>query len=325
MVILILTISLKEFKESSFMTSAFVRGLINEQRESLSNQLGLWHHLTLRNILQRKFTGWFSKKDHLGDFLYERSQAAATQDTIELRAWKLNEIMQFLKIPRPQTLDNHTLNAIGQEIEVHSTALLRKIDKNFNGTSSDEMVVHLLVKIIENLSEQLKTKDAEDQQEIIQKILDILRSMPLDQQAILKALLSVEEFSPDVIRNAIFDHTLATALASFMLMVKYTVYYEISKIVLILSGAVTLYVAKPYVKPLIPLVLFLFSPFGMSAIGVWLTWWTDVYTNRQIQSFLLPIMVMSSMLVSGAAEGIANENSLQEFIDFYNQHYLKNI
>ncbi len=307
------------------MTSSFIKGLINEEKESLSNQLGLWHHLTLRNILQRKFTGWFTKSDHLGDFLHKKSQAAAKEDTIRLQVWKLNEIMKFLKIPTPKTIDIYSLNAIGTEIEVLSTALLRDIDKNFIGTSPDEMVIHLLVKIIDNLSEELKNRDSKYQQEIIEKVLDILQSMPLDQQEILKGLMSIEQFSPDVIRTAIFDHTLATALASFMLMVKYTVYYEISKIAIVLSGAATFYVAKPYLKPLIPAVLLLFNPFVMATIGVWLTWWTDVYTNRQIQSFLLPIMVMSSILVSGQPQDNFTDIEMEKFIEFYNHNYKINI
>ncbi|MBF0411354.1 MAG: hypothetical protein HQK70_01420 [Desulfamplus sp.] len=318
------------------MQSSFIKGLFNEEKESLSTQLVLWHHLTLRNILQRKFTGWIASSDHLGDFLQERSQSAAKRDAMALKEWKLNEIMRFFKMPFPNKLDIQSLNSIGIEIEVQSTALLRKIDKEFKGNSSDEMVIHLLVKIIKNFSEELKKKDSEYQNEIIQKITSILQSMPLDHQETLKGILSIEEFSHDVIRNAIFDHTLATALASFMMMVRYTIYYEISKIVMVLSGAVTLYVARPYIKPLIPLVVFLFSPIAMAAIGVGLTWWTDVYTNREIQSFLLPIMVMSSIIASevhskdSQIETLSTNSVLQDgsenryieqFINFYNLKY----
>lgn len=316
------------------MKNTFIMGLMREENESLSTQLGLWHHLTLRNILQRKLTGWIAKNDHLGNYLHERSQAAAKSDTIKLRAWKLNEMMLFLKIPVPEKLDIYSLNAIGNEIEVQSTALLRKIDKEFNGASPDDMVRHLMIKIIENLSEQLKKKDNKTQDEVIERVLGILRSMPIDQQEILKGLLSIEEFSPDVIRMAIFDHTMATALASFMMMVRYTIYYEISKIAAVLSGAVSLYLARSYIRPLIPAILFLFSPIAMATIGIGLTWWTDVYTNREIQSFLLPVMVMSSILASvhPSSENItlhtqavktSSGESMKTFIDFYNQNYCR--
>ncbi|MBF0111751.1 MAG: hypothetical protein HQK74_03350, partial [Desulfamplus sp.] len=280
------------------MESLFIKGLMSEERESLSSQLGLWHHLTLRNILQRKFTGWIVKEDHLGNFLHDKAQMASKSDILSLKLWKLNEIMRFLNIPQPEKFESNSFNAVGMEIEVQATALLRKIDKDFKGTSPDDMVRHLLIKIIENISEELKQKDIKTQDEIIQKVLEILEAMPEDQQEALKRLLSVEKFSSDIIRTAIFDHSLSTALASFMLMVKYTVYYEIAKIALVLSGALTLYVAKPYVRPLLPLIFFIFSPFGVAAIGLGLTWWTDFYTNRQIQSFLLPVMVMSSILAS---------------------------
>jgi len=72
------------------MGSLFITGLLNEEEDSLSTQLSLWHHLTLRNILQRKFTGWLANSDHLGDFLQERSQSVAKSDTVNLSAWKLN-------------------------------------------------------------------------------------------------------------------------------------------------------------------------------------------------------------------------------------------
>ncbi|MBF0230131.1 MAG: hypothetical protein HQK63_11195 [Desulfamplus sp.] len=307
------------------MGSSFIKGLINEKNDSLTTQLSLWHHLTLRNILQRKFTGWITKSDHLEDFLQKQSQVAGKLDTITLRTWKLNEIMQFFKIPIPEELDLSSLNTIGIEIEVQSTALLRKIDKEFSGSSHDDMVRHLLIKIIDNFSKELKKKNSNSQEEIIQKVLEILQSMPIDQQEVLKGLLSIEEFSPDVIRNAIFDHSLATALNSFMMMVKYTVYYEVAKIAVVLSGAVTLYLAKSYVRALIPFVLFIFSPIAMATIGVGLTWWTDYYTNRQIKSFLLPIMVMSSILEFIQNQEIPynedNDKNVNEFIIFYNQRY----
>ncbi|MBF0377353.1 MAG: hypothetical protein HQK72_07700 [Desulfamplus sp.] len=307
------------------MGSAFIKGLINEKSDSLTTQLSLWHHLTLRNILQRKFTGWITKSDHLEDFLQKRSQAAGELDSMTLRTWKLNEIMQFFKIPIPEELDLSSLNTIGIEIEVQSTALLRKIDKDFSGSSPDDMVRHLLIKIIENFSKQLKDKDSKIQEETIKKVIEILQSMPIDQQEVLKGLLSIEEFSPDVIRNAIFDHSLTTALNSFMMMVKYTVYYEVAKIAVVLSGALTLYLAKPYFRALIPLVLFIFSPIAMATIGIGLTWWTDYYTNRQIKSFLLPIMVMSSILESVQNQEIPysedNDKKVNEFIIFYNQRY----
>jgi len=316
------------------MGSLFITGLLNEEEDSLSTQLSLWHHLTLRNILQRKFTGWLANSDHLGDFLQERSQSVSKSDTANLRAWKLNEIMLFLKLPLPERVDLYSLNAIGIEIEVQSTALLRKIDKEFKGTSPDEMVIHLLIKIIKNFSEQFSKKDNQTQEKIVQKVLDILQSMPKDQQAILKSLLSIEEFSSDVVRDAIFDHTLATALGSFMMMVRYTVYYEIAKIALVISGAATFYLAKPYLQPLIPLVLFLFSPIAVGTIGIGLTWWTDVYTNRQIQSFLLPVMVMSSIIASvqtdiaahpsasTTTDTTSSDQNISNFIDFYNTRSL---
>ncbi|MBF0242563.1 MAG: hypothetical protein HQK64_08810 [Desulfamplus sp.] len=310
------------------MESLFIKGLMGEERESLSSQLGLWHHLTLRNILQRKFTGWIAKDDHLGNFLHDKAQMASKSDMLSLKLWKLNEIMRFLNIPQPEKFEPNSLNAVGMEIEVQATALLRRIDKDFRGTSPDDMVRHLLIKIIENLSEDLKQKDIKTQDEIIQKVLEILEAMPEDQQKALKRLLSVEKFTSDIIRTAIFDHSLSTALASFMLMVKYTIYYEIAKIALVLSGALTLYVAKPYVRPLLPLIFFIFSPFGVAAIGLGLTWWTDFYTNRQIQSFLLPVMVMSSILAS--VEATKEVNNLQKsqrielFIDFYNNQGYNN-
>jgi len=316
------------------MGSLFITGLLNEEEDSLSTQLSLWHHLTLRNILQRKFTGWLANSDHLGDFLQERSQSVSKSDTANLRAWKLNEIMLFLKLPLPERVDLYSLNAIGIEIEVQSTALLRKIDKEFKGTSPDEMVIHLLIKIIKNFSEQFSKKDNQTQEKIVQKVLDILQSMPKDQQAILKSLLSIEEFSSDVVRDAIFDHTLATALGSFMMMVRYTVYYEIAKIALVISGAATFYLARPYLQPLIPLVLFLFSPIAVGTIGIGLTWWTDVYTNRQIQSFLLPVMVMSSIIASvqtdiaahpsasTTTDTTSSDQNISNFIDFYNTRSL---
>ncbi|MBF0468248.1 MAG: hypothetical protein HQK61_05105 [Desulfamplus sp.] len=312
------------------MVSTFISGLINEESESLSSQLGLWHHLTLRNILQRKFTGWLADSDHLGDFLQERSRTAAMRDTVELRAWKLNEVMLFLRIPVPEKLDIYSLNAVGTEIEVQATALLRKVDKEFCGVSPDDMVRYLLIKIINNFSEQFKEKDNKTQDKIIKNILDILHSMPEDKQDILKGLLSVKEFSTDMIRKAIFDHTLTTALASFMMMVRYTIYYEISKVAIVLSGAVSLYIAKPYLKSFIPLFIFLFSPVAVASIGVGLTWWTDVYTNRQIRSFLLPVMVMSSILASAKADIESAridiefpDDSISNFIDHYNHRYLK--
>ncbi|MBF0204797.1 MAG: hypothetical protein HQK67_10915 [Desulfamplus sp.] len=305
------------------MKSTFISGLMNEETESLSNQLGLWHHLTLRNILQRKFTGWLFDTDDLGNFLMDKSQKAASCNTTELKAWKLNQIMQFLKIPMPDKLDIHALNSIGTEIEVQATALLRKVDKDFKGTSSDEMVRYLLIQIINKFSEQFKNKDTKEQDEITRKIIDILQSMPLDQQEVLKTLLDVDEFSSDIIRQAIFDHTLSTALASFMMMVRYTVYYEISKVAIVLSGAVSLYVAKPYLKSFIPLVMFLFSPIAVASIGVGLTWWTDVYTNNQIRSFLLPIMVMSSILASGQSQDRSSDERTDSFVEFYNKQYLK--
>ncbi|MBF0209433.1 MAG: hypothetical protein HQK68_00970 [Desulfamplus sp.] len=304
------------------MESLFIKGLMGEERESLSSQLGLWHHLTLRNILQRKFTGWIAKDDHLGNFLHDKAQTASKSDMLSLKLWKLNEIMRFLNIPQPEKFEPNSLNAVGMEIEVQATALLRRIDKDFRGTSPDDMVRHLLIKIIENLSEDLKQKDIKTQDEIIQKVLEILEAMPEDQQKALKRLLSVEKFTSDIIRTAIFDHSLSTALGSFMLMVKYTIYYEIAKIALVLSGALTLYVAKPYVRPLLPLIFFIFSPFGVAAIGLGLTWWTDFYTNRQIQSFLLPVMVMSSILASvEIKEKIeSNGQTIEEFINFYNKN-----
>lgn len=304
------------------MESLFIAGLMNEEEESLASQLGLWHHLTLRNILQRKLTGWFRNRDDLGSFLQNHFNSAAQLDTVELKGWKLNEAMLFFKIAPPKRLDIYELNSIGVEIETQAVALLRRIDREFKGRSTDEMVSHLLETIIRNFSDEFKKKDISSQKEIVQKIIDIIHSMSMEQQDVLKELLSIEELSPDLIRQAIFNHTLSTALASFATMVKYTIYYEVAKIALALSGALSFYIAKPYLKPLIPLVLFFFSPIAVASIGIGLIWWTDLYTNREIQSFLLPVMVMSSILCSAQIDPTSLGQESKQFIDFYNLNYL---
>ncbi len=304
------------------MANTFVSGLINEDRESLSSQLGLWHHLTLRNILQRKLTGYFFNRDDLSDFLNTKFQSTAKLDTMQLRTWKLNEILLFFKIPITEQFDADTLNAIGTEIEFQSVVLFKKVDKEFHGTSPDDMVKHLLKKILKNFSESFHRKDHKTQKQIIERIIEILQSIPMDEQDELKELLGIMEFSPDMIRSAIYDHSLSMALVSLMTMGRYTIYFAIAKIAVAFSGAASFYFARPLVQSLLPAILLLLSPVAVGSIGVGLTWLTDAYTNKQIKSFLLPVMVMSSILASSQNTLLSVDKDIDCFTSFYNQHYL---
>jgi len=298
--------------------SLFINGLTIENRESVADQLGLWYHLTLKNILQRKLTGWVFNRDDLGLFLHAKCESTARVDPMGLRVWKLNQIMEFCHIPAPESLDSATLNAVGVEIENQSLILFSRVDGEFQGKSIDDMVEYLLTKIIGNFSENFKTQDPASRKESLEQVVGILRSMPLDQQDKLKEILSIEDFSPDIIRRAIYDHTLSMALITLITMGRYSVYLAVAKIAIAVSGIASFYFARPFVRSLLPLVMMVMSPVGTATIGLGLTWLTDHYTNRQIRSFLLPVMVMTSVLSSVQASPESVGEGMEGFIDSYN-------
>ncbi|MBF0201288.1 MAG: hypothetical protein HQK66_08235 [Desulfamplus sp.] len=276
--------------------SRLITGLATEQPDALAVQMGLWHHLTLRNIIQRKFTGWVMQKDHLGNFLDGKFKSAAKIDALELRKWKLNEMLEFCSISLEAPLDSKKLNEAGGFIEEKSILCLKKVDSGFQGDSLDEMTRYILTKILEGAAQGFRARDEIDRRADVDRIVDVLKNMPWDQQEELKQLMGMDIFSPDQLQSAIYDHTLSRAIVTLITMGKYTAYLAAAKIVVALSGVASFYLARPLMKSLIPIVLFLTHPVAVSTVGVGLTWLTDRYANKEIRSFLLPVMVTGSFL-----------------------------
>ncbi|SLM33119.1 hypothetical protein MTBBW1_90021 [Desulfamplus magnetovallimortis] len=299
-------------------SSQFISGLIVENKDSLAGQLGLWHHLTFRNIMQHKFTGWLSNEDLLGDYLSLKSASASRLDPVTLRIWKLNEILRFCTIDIPEFFDIHTLHSTGLEIEFKTVELYRKVDKGFQGTSSNEMVQHLLGKIIQGLSEIFRQKDADFQKDAVKKVMDILQSMPEDAQEEIKNILGIDNFSHETVRRALYDQSLGVAITTLITMGRYTVYLAGAKIAIALSGVASFYIAKPLLQSLLPAIFLFLSPVAVASIGIGLTWLTDVFANRQIRSFILPVMVMGSILSSMEEKTVSMDDNVQLFLEAYN-------
>lgn len=296
----------------------FISGLLNEDTELLANEITLWHHLTLFRISEYKIKGWFSKHDELKGFLQNRTERLHNSHHLELKKWKFNELATYIKLKPSEQLTILQLNQIGESIETEAVSFLQKQDKEFTGETSEQLVVYLLGKMLKEFSQRFKEQDRQAQEEIVRQMITIVHSMKTEHQATLKEILGVDEFTAEVMQTVIMNESLASALAALMTMIRYTIYYEIGKIAVVLSGVGLASLKLPFSRIFMAVIAFLFTPLAFSSLGLGLTWWSEQYTNNQIKSYLIPVMVMNSLLCTSLRDHSVQEEQVTRFLQYYN-------
>jgi len=298
------------------MRNQFMAGLLRQTPQALALQMAMWDSMSLWHVLCSKVQGVLEQQDVAKRQLEQETQRFACKAVGELQLMSLFRICAHTQTRLPRTITVAALEEIGDQIEKRAVALLRQNDKEFSGSTTQELVAHVLKRMFDDLSKKFDQQNARKQAEIIQNILASIKEMTPEQRDKLKEQLRISEFSEDAIRKALITGTLGAAFAVVVEAAGFRVYVIAAKMLAGIVGLIGLTLPFAFYAALSSTIAFLANPMVMVPAAVGLGWWLTKRTNRKIKDGLVPFMVTQAVVSSVVDADEAQ--ALRAWVEAYN-------
>ncbi len=272
------------------MYSQFIAGLNREELSSVCYQIDFW-----KKPLQ---SGFKIGNEHSLNMYSEA-------DLITLRISKLCILLDFIGTSIDHEITLEELEQIGLKIETEAVRVLSEHDKEFKGTTTEQLVKHFVNRMFENFQEKFGKMSQEEQLRVANEISSKLKEMPPEAREQLLKSSRLSDLSAEAIMQSGGIATLGIGLTSLVTIFGFSAYTTLTTLIASFAGVFGLTLPFGLYMGATSLLAFLTSPFGwisFLALGGLIIWRKRKEIRTQLFSFFVAISVLSQ------AE---NESSLQ--------------
>lgn len=298
------------------LESKLAQGLLAADGESLRTQVALWDDMKLWGMLWKKVRGSVSDGDLIQDELNEKAEWLSRFNDDEIRIMLLTRIAEHLDRGLPKTVTAGEIDDVGNVIEEQTVELLRENDDDFDGSTTSEMVQHVMQGLFEDLTDRFENQDRETQEQVVNAILEEIESMPEAQRERLQEALDADELSRESIRKAIVSGSLGTAFATVVQVAGFSAYMAAVNALATVAGILGLTIPFAAYTTLTSAVAVAANPWLLVPVLLGGGWYLTNHTNEKMRDNLLPVVV-TQCAVQAAVDSFSNED-LSSLIDRYN-------
>ncbi len=302
--------------QGQMVESAFARGLVAADSESIRTQVALWDDMKLWKLLWRKVRDSVQDEDLIREELNEKVEWLGQFSDSQIRVMLLTRAADHLDLDLPSQLTAGELDDLGGKIEEGAVGLLKENDSDFEGETTAEMAQHVMIGLFEDLAEKFEEQDEEVQQEIVDAIMEEIESMPEKQRERLREELDADELSRDAIRRAVATGALGAAFGAVVQMAGFSAYMAAVKALAAIAGMVGIGLPFGMYATLTSVIAFLANPLFMVPALLGGGWLLTSYTNTRMRNNLLPVVVTQSTVQASIGE--YSDGRLSSLLETYN-------
>ncbi|MCB9479340.1 MAG: hypothetical protein H6684_09360 [Deltaproteobacteria bacterium] len=303
------------------LKNQFSIGILGQNPDSIAPQLAMWGNMKLWNVMWKKISGWWEEQDLLKRQIETETLVLKnSKSPDELRVTMLVELAEHLEVPLPQSMTAGDFDDLGKNIVAKAIVTLRKTDKEFNGTSANEMASHVLKKLFDDLQNRFEEQDRESQEKIVEAIRKGIGELPEDQKKRLQDELNVDGLTNEAVRKAIVTGSLGAAFAVVVEVAGFSAYMVAMQVLATVTGLIGITLPFAAYTTLTSMMAFLANPLIIGPAFLVFGYWLTSRGNRKIRDGLTPVLVTQAL--ANSAMGERNDEQVRDFLLVYNRSRL---
>jgi hypothetical protein len=319
-----------------FRRSDLINGLLMEEEAALRERVRAWDEAKVGTVLAvkaQKLSEWVSRNGLFGtgqrtaqDLVQwisdHTSHDEPFHDTFrkadDARLMLLCRMAQIAGIRISGRQDTATLHDIGLQVERAAVGFLRNFEKEFEGSTTQDLTRHVLEGIFKNWAERFSGLRSDEQDAQIKKLLDVLNSLSSEDVAHLRKILGTTNFEAKMVRDLMLSGTFATALASAVSVSGFAAYTTLTTAMAGAAGFIGLTLPIGSYLFATSLLAFLTNPIVLALVATGGGALLVNRANRKIRQSVLPIFVALSCAQSvGRKVNRKCEGELIELVNGY--------
>jgi hypothetical protein len=299
-------------------TSLLLQGILLEEKDALVSNLTLWNNLKIWRVAGKKFKGMFSDQDEINVMLEEGKTQYQRRGLPRLRATILFQLANHLEIETTKIKTYSELIDLSTAVENASINMLRITSKGkFKGNSIEGLIKFNLEQMFKDLSKTFGKKSADEQDELVKNMMQVIAEMPDDQKNKLREELGVDDLTESTVRTAIITGTLGIAFAAVVEVAGFSAYIFAVKALAAIAGLVGLTLPFAAYSTLTSMMAAFANPYLIIPMVLGLGVFMTKKANKKIRNALVPTIV-SQCALSGA-KGDVDDKEIQRTINSFNE------
>lgn len=261
------------------MHSQFIAGLNNEEHSFVLDQIGLW---------KKPLRSGLKVGSHLSDIFSE-------SDITTLRVCKLCILLDFISVNIDHEITPEELDELGFKIEIEAVRMLSEHDKNFKGTTIEELVQHVVNQMFENSQKEFSKMSEEEQLRIANEISSKLKELdPKSREQLLKSS-GLSDLSAEALMQSGGIATLGIGLSSLVTFFGFSAYTTLTSLIAGFAGIFGLTLPFGFYMGATSLLAFFTGPLGLLAFSA-ASLLIVQKKSKEIKTKLFPFLVASSVV-----------------------------
>ena len=282
--------------------STFLRGLLQEADESLSDQITLWDDSTIWTAVWTSLKEKTSIDHPLVDQVDGLVKANSNWDAL---LWKSDQDFKLMKLCRLAELSDVTLPASRSAIELNDLCLkieqfalqcLRETDEKFEGTTTPELVQYTLEKMFAEFTARFVEASDSEKEEAADKILKEIKELDEEDRHRLMDELGLDDLTSSALTKLMAAGSFATGLSTVVAVAGFAAY---TNLMIGISAAAGLFgVTLPFAVYMNAAagLAFMTNPVVLVVGALGLGGWLTHQSNSTIRKRLLPVPITYSVL-----------------------------
>ena len=282
--------------------SHLLRGLLQEQEQSIRQQIVLWDDATLWRTLWSKLKQKADSDLPIVDEIDSLITSSDDWDPLlfsglhDFHLMKLCRLMEIADLKLPRSRSAVELNEVCLQLEDFAIDSLRNTDKTFDGNSLVELSSHTIKKLFKPFEEEFNNASEETKNEAASKLLKAIEGLNENDQQRLLDELGVDGFSTDILIKLISGGTFAGGFATLVSVAGFSAFTTLTSAIAAVSGLIGVTLPFSVYVTATSTLAFLINPYVIVAGGLGIGSWVTMKSNKAIRSQLLPILVTLSVV-----------------------------
>jgi hypothetical protein len=313
--------------------SRLLSGLLAEGDEAVRTQVELWDRSnviqaawdkaagsetvrnvgsTLREKVVRPFAG--QVRDRLKDILPQSTMPVAERDSgpehpLDGHVMKFSRLLEHSGLRLDHAPTEAELHDLCLQIERDAVRVLREADdrtlvarlrrqarSGFEGTTTDDLVRHVIQRTFEQLDAEFQGKSPAEQEAIAAKIAAALRNLPPEEQERIRKAARLPDLTAETLRQTGMLAGLGFGVSGMVGLAGFTAYTTLTSVVAGVVGLAGIHLSFGTYVMLTSGLAGLSNPFlFVPAVLGGATWMTSK-ANRSIRNILYPTFVATSVM-----------------------------
>lgn len=303
--------------------------LLSASDDSFSSSLALIEELSLFNLMWGKGVDlsdkvgnkikrgtWASNSDHFHEKVVAKSKQFAALSRGERLLMIIGELQKLMAVGPRDLRTPLDLSEMADDLCLAGVKILREDKKaKFTGNDVAAMIEFQMTKIFGGLNIPMDELSAAQQQSLVDRVREFLRSLPADQQHFIMDKLGAADLSESAIRQAIASGTMWTAFAAAVNAFGFAFYTTAAQLLAILSLHLLPFGAYVALSSTIAVL----SSAWMLPIfaGLWI--WYYVRKNTGLRKSMSPLIITSLCLSGMEGAQAHRESAVEEALSLWGE------